>query len=126
MVCEVMKNITKEYIEFFGYYEQIEKVLNDFFALVSQSLSAEDNEYFTRLRSSFDMSGLMEKISVSLEDTFSESELEQIINLHRKNPVLMKVLHTRDSITALQQDAGRKMVEEALKRMPFLVKGGNC
>jgi hypothetical protein len=121
-----MKNITKEYIEFFGYYEQIEKVLNDFFALVSQSLSAEDNEYFTRLRSSFDMSGLMEKISVSLEDTFSESELEQIINLHRKNPVLMKVLHTRDSITALQQDAGRKMVEEALKRMPFLVKGGNC
>ena len=121
-----MNGATREYIEFFGLYEQVEKVLNEFFRMLEPSFDSDEIEYFRKLQASLDMSSLLERFGEGLESKFSIDEINDIVRLYRGNPVLMKVLHTRDEMMALQQEAGRNMVEEAAKRMPYLVKDGDC
>jgi hypothetical protein len=121
-----MKDITREYIKFFAIEEQINNILDDFFAMLMNSLNTYDANYFLRLRAGFDMILLSEKIGAILEDTFSDAELQEIIVLYKANPVLLKVLDARDVISSAQAKAGQEMVEEALCKVPFVVSDGSC
>lgn len=121
-----MKRITKEYIEFFNYCEDLERVLDNFFDSLRASIPKEDYDYFCKLRTSFDISSLVEKTGASLEEVFTQSEMEEIMQLYTKHPVLVKMLKTKERLSSEQQIFARDMVEDAARRMPFLVEDGQC
>ena len=122
----LMKGITKEYIEFFGLYQQLEKLLDGFFETLGKGLSAEDMGYFTRLRSGLDMSLFLERVGESIESVYSDKDIEDILLLYRTNPVLMKTLQTQDVLMAMHQSAASDMVEDAAKRIVYVVNRGDC
>jgi len=121
-----MKGITKEYIEFFGLYQQLEKLLDGFFETLGKGLSAEDMGYFTRLRSGLDMSLFLERVGESIESVYSDKDIEDILLFYRTNPVLMKTLQTQDVLMAMHQSAASDMVEDAAKRIVYVVNRGDC
>jgi hypothetical protein len=121
-----MKHYTNEYIEFFDVHGQTIKLFDNLFDAITATLSTEDAEEFNKLRTAFDMNGLLSRTAENIESLLNQEELNEIILLYRKNPVLMKALKQRDTLFALEEQAARELFQDALARMQFVVPQEEC
>lgn len=120
-----MRNATKEYIEFFGLYETITNRLDQLFGAFSASMPDSKSD-FEKLRSGMDIQSLISEIGLILESIFSQEELDEIVVLYRKHPVLLKLMSSNEKIFELENQASERMVQSAIERMPFVVNSGAC
>lgn len=119
-----MRQSTKDYIEFFKLNNNVEVILDRMFEKFSELPT--ESDYFLRLRNSFDLTEMNECVARGIEDIFSDDELSQIIDLYRRNPVLMKVVGSQGAIFELGERAAQDMVRRAAERVPYVVAAGVC
>jgi hypothetical protein len=118
---------TRRYVEFFGLYDKLNNHLEDLFDMFNKNADQDGVEYFNKLRSAIDVSGLVSRLGSNVESVLSQDELAQIVQLYNDNPVLMKLLNSYDQLQKMDATAASDMVTEAAVRIPYVMSSvGEC
>ena len=109
-----------------AHYLHDESITIDGIKFYGSPYQPAESDYFLMLRNSFGLAEMNERVARGIEEIFSDDDRSQIVNLYRRNPLLMRLLGSQRALFELGEQAAQDMVRRAAERVPYVVTAGVC